>query len=243
MVNHCSEERPKRLYDLYAQRFPNVFQALESKRMTALQRLSWPAWCYMPLGLVQWTLMHTQSMSLLQAVRQAPIAVALAAWQAGGQACVRIPIDAAYVQSELIAEGPIPRDRLLRFPFLCAYFPINGTAPTHPHIQGIFVHLEYDLANKREEIRFLLDLGASVEDVSLGVDHLVPLLMEIDEPLPLDAAFRKTYRHLEEHEQASYRELFALMKLALGVALWACERPSTGYARSNPQNDFGSNIM
>lgn len=237
--------RPKHLYDLYAQHLPGVFESLENARAMFSRRGPWPSWCYMPIGLVQLTLMDNQQMPFLHAVRHAPIVVALAAWHASGRPCIQVQPEAETIIAELNPSTPIQKERLLRFPYLCAYFSLGGMS-VH-ELQGIFVYLEYDFANKREEIRFVFDIGKNADDIGSDSAYLLPAVLEIDEPLSLEAAFEKTYRYLDqaaqivqiENGRAFAESLLSTVQVALGIALWACDNLGDQSARYSPNNDTG----
>jgi hypothetical protein len=152
------------LYRATAQRLHTLEQQLENRVPGLVDHLlqaaadggDWPSWCWMPITRILELLAErfppTGSMTdLLERSRLAAVLAAVGSWRASGRPLVNIH-DQLIPRFEAAADT-LPRDLPERWMVPCIYV----TSETPSGAAGLFVHLEWDAAERRAELRFLLD--------------------------------------------------------------------------------------
>lgn len=130
---------------------------------------AWPKWCFFPLGRA----IELCALKYRQPQPYLPFALeALAAWRVT-QGVYRFDEDlfAELIQTPL--SGDLPKEVLFGLPEWCVYIETPGIFWAQQPVYGFFAHLGFDLKEKREELRLVLDMG-SLADLAPLVLHLGP---------------------------------------------------------------------
>jgi hypothetical protein len=152
------------LYRATARRLHTLEQQLENRvpgmvellLQSAADRGDWPSWCWMPISRILELLAERfppagSIIDLLEHSRLAAVLAAVGSWRASGRPLVNIH-DQLIPRFEAAADT-LPRDLPSRWVVPCIYV----TSETPGGAAGLFVHLEWDAAERRTELRFLLD--------------------------------------------------------------------------------------
>ena len=149
--------------------FPGIFERLDAVRQRRVDE--WPDWCWMPIGIVAQVLIDdyaqqttrttgemaatgvaaVQQLASLGVPGDAARLAALGAWRYAGRHTVYFhPSTAAKFEEHA---GDLPRDLPNRWPLAAVYMAFEATTGS----RGLFLHLEWDAAEQRTELRLLLD--------------------------------------------------------------------------------------
>ncbi|MDY0071835.1 MAG: hypothetical protein RBR77_04215 [Thauera sp.] len=118
--------------------------------------MSWPAWCYLPMGgwyAVATSLLRVPVLAQLDHMQLMQKLAALGTWRMT-QCIYRVD---PTLYDDLIntpVAGDLPIDVLLRLPEWCIYIELPGL---QPGLYGSWVHLEHDYNTGRAELRMWLD--------------------------------------------------------------------------------------
>ena len=150
-------------------RVPDAWTCLDEKRRDGRREVDWPDWCLLPMAapaaLVQERFLPPNWVAVL---------AALYAWQHSRSVWLVKPT----LSTRLLEQVPdaIGIDDLATLPEWCIYLPTE--LPEHG---GLWIHLEYDVATGRPELRLLLDTGGST------VEGLLPVTVYLDRPTLTEA--------------------------------------------------------
>lgn len=153
------DHRAKKHLKAAQQLYPNAVAVFEELRTQKGQGIpSWPDWCLMPLAAMH---AHVESDAGidLNTVGDVSRLTALLTWRYT-QGIYRFDpsVYSALIDTPVTRE--IPTQVLERMPEWAVYIETPGmTFDDHP-MHGFFAHLEYDVNDHRQELRFLLDLDA-----------------------------------------------------------------------------------
>jgi len=152
---------PKQVLREIARTYPQAWQIIKACRAGKGKGLpDWPDWCYVPIaaGMAVVSEYHSDKWYDVFTRRLTPaIVTAAAAWRVS-QGVYRFDPDLYKSLIEQPLEGNLPCDLLKRLPEWCVYIEVDpSTAPrTEKHVMtGFWAHLEYDVKNMREELRFV----------------------------------------------------------------------------------------
>lgn len=165
-------DRLKNYLAQVARKYPEVWKQVDEFRSAQGNGLpNWPQWCFLPLaGAVAIT---SRGMHPVEAMKADPdsskdiaIVGALAAWRVTqGIYCFHPELFKAVWETSL--EGELPVDLFFRLPEWCVYVETPGEKFYGSSLSGFFAHLEYDVNDRRHELRLLLDTGEALLGIPL----------------------------------------------------------------------------
>ncbi len=203
-------------------RFPDAWkwvdQMLASRGSKTIG--DWPSWCFMPLAGAYAIASRGRNDILPQHSETAAVG-ALAAWRVT-KGIYRFDETAFEELWDTPIAGDLPVTLLERLPAWCCYiaFPqprwlsFSGV-PNEFFCHGFFVHLEYDQATGRRELRFLLDYESQISDRNV-LPGLTGLMLHLTGNLTncVQDALNEMQRHFVESGEASpgYEAVFAKLR-------------------------------
>jgi hypothetical protein len=159
-------------------RYPSAWQQLDHFR--ANPPMPWADWCLLPMAasaavVSQGAPMHTVAAAPPSGQQIAALA-AMYAWRYSRSVFLLHP----ELASQLVGKVPDDLSDLAHFtglPNWCTYLP--AAHPQRPGL-GLWIHLEFDTNTSRPELRLLLDLGGTIDD-------LLPIPVYLDRPTLTEA--------------------------------------------------------
>lgn len=156
------ELRPRQIVREVGRAFPNIWKHVKDFRADKGKALpDWPDWCYMPIAASVAIATGGDGKQLFSSFFGGngritpPIIAAAAAWRVS-QGIYRFDADLYNALTEQPLDDNLPCDALKRLPEYCVY--IEAMPPQEkgePYIEGFWAHLEYDVNDGREELRFI----------------------------------------------------------------------------------------
>lgn len=150
--------RPKEVVREISHQYPQVWQQVKLFRAGKGKDLpDWPDWCYIPIavGVAIATQGDDTKLHQVNFSRLSPAVItAAAAWRIT-QGVYRFDAD---LYNALVAQpldGNIPCDALKRLPEWCVYVETIPDTTQELYIVGFWAHLEKDMNDGREELRFV----------------------------------------------------------------------------------------
>ena len=167
--------RPKKHLDFYSRQYPGIWRLVDQFRSVRGKDLpDWPDWCFLPISGIYAIVVHQAGYTNIdlhdpiQRLLLNDIAVlsALASWRVT-QSIYRFDLDTYGEVIDTPVTGNIPHEILYQMPEWCVYIETPGLRFFDHLMVGYFAHLEYDVNEKRSELRFVIDYG---ESFKLGHD-------------------------------------------------------------------------
>lgn len=190
-----------------SRQFPGVWGEVDRLRAMQGKGLDpWPPWCFMPMeGAHALASVYQKAFpggDWLETAGLIARISALAAWRAT-QGIYRWDPSLYPAVVETDIRGPLPREVLLHLPEWCPYIETPGMDFLGVPSPGFWVHMEHDVNDGRQELRFLVDRedqgemalmlhllpGATLEDAldaALGeavAQHKGPMMLPPTSPL------------------------------------------------------------
>ncbi|CAH2603475.1 conserved protein of unknown function [Rhodovastum atsumiense] len=198
--------RPVTRLNALMKRFPGLGKSVDLFRAGRGNGLdNWPDWCVLPMAGWLAISMHERlsgSGPTSQELADLQQLAAIGAWRYS-QGVYRIDPDLQAALTETVVKGPIPSEVLYRLPEWSSYVEPGAQLKYGPFtILGFWVYLEWDVNQRRPELRFLLDVGSEVMPVILhigdwtvteAVDRAVVEMRRNDPFFPADAVLAETW--------------------------------------------------
>lgn len=158
-------QRVRRIEDQLALRWPGVFERLEAVHAESVDQ--WPRWCWMPISRVNTVLEEISQSTAMDRLADSAKIAAISAWRASGRPLINIHDD---LVNRLLKQSrdeavPLPRDLPQRWQTLGVYITHESSSGAN----GLWLHLEWDEAEQRSELRIVLDSSPGAD-----CDALVP---------------------------------------------------------------------
>lgn len=176
----------------------------------------WPQWCFLPLA-GWYTIVSEGKQISLNRVPDIGRLAAIGTWRYS-QGIYRFDDHVYEAIKDTIPSGEMPVDVLYRLPEWCIYIETPGTKWMGDTLYGFWAHLEFDMNEKRPELRLVLDtenallplplhLGkwTMTEAVDRAFQETVNQSRKIGFPLPTD----------ERRPDELAAELYGLVSLVL----------------------------
>lgn len=206
----------------FGRRYPGAWEGFERMRgLRGTELPTWPDWCYAPIaaGIAAATdgaEMASWTPQQLKAMRDAPMLVALAAWRMGKGVYVVDP-DLLEALWDTPVTGNIPSEVLRHLPEWCVYVHLDRKLGGGRHLQGAFVHLEYDPNDGSSELRLVLAYSRRLEA------HAIDLGGTLDEGIAsmLDDGIMRGQSMIPARlRKAAAEELRRIVEPLVSVALY-----------------------
>lgn len=235
-------ERPLRLLGIFAEEFGYAWSGIEAlRRSRGRDGLpNWPSWCFIPIagGIAAVTGGADLASADLTPDERADIAskgavaAALAAWRMT-KGVYRFDQDLLEALWSTPVTGDIPSQLLRRLPEWCVYVTVGREVPDDGLLHGAWAHLEFDVNETREELRFLLDFDAGWRTASV---HLGGSLTEgLDRMIAHSARYAPT--PLSQADAANVKARFRrAVEPLLSLLLWLCSEQPEIEGRGRPGN-------
>lgn len=179
--------RPRRHLIAISRRYPDAWRLVDEMRADRGKRLpDWPDWCFLPLAGAYAIVSRGQAPLPLDQVGDVARLAALAAWRPT-QGIYRFHPTLFDEVWETPVEGDLPVDVLHRLPEWCVYVETPGRRFGADPIHGFFAHLEHDANDGRMELRLLLDMGETLDDLMPLALHLVGTIPEALQSMAAEA--------------------------------------------------------
>ena len=154
-MSNISDTFLKRLADI-RRMVPTIWKEIEWFYMNRNRGVlpDWPDWCFVPMAGFWEAVSDVSDDNEMLLVESLPFIAALGKWRYT-MGVYEFDQD---VYDELMStpfSGKLPIEVLLRLPQWCMYIK----TPDAGDVEGFFVHLEYDTAHKRKELRVVLYHG------------------------------------------------------------------------------------
>lgn len=220
--------------------YPDCWKAGEQLRGMNGAGMSWPEWCYLPLG--GWYAVVSQQRAgggLLTSLHDSADVSrlgALGAWRLT-QGIYRFDatLRAQLIDTPLGSETPLPCEVLYRLPEWCMYIEMPDVADS---VHGLWAHLEYDANNGRHELRLLIDSDTALYPLIL---HIGPWTISEAMDRALEEARIQAERMPEGYINAKYmtnqahKSNEAVLLPALSLLLYICSE-SAEYSRRGKED-------
>ncbi len=167
-------QRLQRHLTALGKRYPGIWKEIDRARQE-LKKFGWPEWCFMPMAGYLAILakdhpdFHRLPMTLqLTAIKESQVFAALAPWRTTqGIYQFHPEIESKISSTPLV--GNLPTELFYRLPewsvYICYEEKLKGTA-----CYGFFTHLEWDMNQKRPELRILLDTEYGFIGIPIHLD-------------------------------------------------------------------------
>ena len=158
-----THERLQNHLNSYAQKYPDAWKQFDDLRQGRGDDLpAWPQWCWCPLASAYAVIgAHIKQNRLpVEYVADVGPLGALAAWRMS-RGVFRFDIDFYEALWDTPIDGELPIDILFRLPEWCVYIEVPEGQDCrwfNDRVLGWFVHLEWDVQEKRPELRFVFDM-------------------------------------------------------------------------------------
>jgi hypothetical protein len=170
MSDHCP--RPGRIAGAYGRRYPDAWRQVDECRARRKELGNWPEWCFLPLAVAQRIVAEGDALRSPSQAHLAGMLAALAAWRVT-QGIYRFDATTLKAVSKMPITGDIPSEVLLHLPEWCVYVPTPEQTWQGSYLNGFFAHLDYDMIDRRADLRLLLDLSGPAGD------QLEPILIRL----------------------------------------------------------------
>ena len=168
-------QRLQRHLTTLSKRYPGVWKNIDGARLQPKKRFGWPEWCFMPMAGYLAILtkghsdFHRLPMTLqLTATKESQVLAALAPWRTT-QGIYRFHPEVETSISSTPLVGNLPTELFYRLPewsvYVCYRKKIGETM-----CHGFFTHLEWDVNQKRPELRILLDTDSAFMPMPVHLD-------------------------------------------------------------------------
>lgn len=152
--------RPKQVLREIGKEIPQVWQQVKSFRAGKGKDLpDWPDWCYIPIAAGMAIATQGDDNRVYQAgfnpITNPAVITAAAAWRVS-QGVYRFDADLYNALVEQPLDGNIPCAALKRLPEWCVYIETIGMKFEGDPVTGFWAHLEKDMNDGREELRFVI---------------------------------------------------------------------------------------
>ncbi|MCP4131673.1 MAG: hypothetical protein GY754_11905 [bacterium] len=186
------EPRPIRLLKEKGKEYPDVWKHINELALMKLHNeMDWPDWCYVPLA-ASYAAVSGGGDNRVSADKIPDVGIvgALATWRLTEGI---YSFDESLFNSlwETPIEGKLPIEVLFRLPEWCVYIETPGKQYAGIDLFGFFAHLEYNVSEKRTELRLVLDTE----------DSLMPIPLHLKETI--DDSLLSTIKHSQEMIQKS----------------------------------------
>jgi hypothetical protein len=149
--------RPGRLLGTFTRLYPDAWKQVDDLRANRKGLGDWPDWCFLPLAGAYAIISKGARTLSLDPSRHVGILGALAAWRVT-QGIYRFDPTILDALWDTPVTGDIPTEVLFHLPEWCVYIPTPERRWHGAALHGVFAHLEYDVNDKRTELRFVLDV-------------------------------------------------------------------------------------
>jgi len=157
--------RPKVYLDKYSHRYPGIWRMIDQFRAARGKDIpDWPDWCFLPISAIFSIVIcqsgyfnldiHDPQQQLL--LNDIGALSALAPWRVT-QGVYRFDPNVYQEVIKTPITGNIPHEILYQLPEWCVYIETPELEIFGAPIFGFFAYLEYDIKEKRTELRFVLD--------------------------------------------------------------------------------------
>ncbi|QHP82831.1 MULTISPECIES: AcrVA2 family anti-CRISPR protein [Pectobacterium] len=215
--------------------YPDCWKTGDKLREMNGVGMSWPEWCYLPLG--GWYAVVSQQRAgggLLTSLRDSADVSrlgALGAWRLT-QGIYRFDetLLTQLIDTPLGSETPLPSEVLYRLPEWCMYIEMPDVADG---VHGFWVHLEHDVNDGRDELRLLVDSDNALYPLILHLGNWT-ITEAMDRALEEARvqAERMTQAHVnaEYMTKQKYKANEVVLLPALSLLLYICSE-SAEYSR------------
>lgn len=155
--------RPGKIAGTYGRLYSEAWKQVDEFRARRRELGNWPQWCFLPLALAHRIVASAKTVQSPNEGHHAAILAALAAWRVT-QGIYRFDPTTFDAIWRTPVSGDIPAEVLFHLPEWCAYIPTPGQTWQGASLNGFFGHLDYDMINRRTELRLLLDVSGPAGD-------------------------------------------------------------------------------
>jgi hypothetical protein len=152
-------DRPIKIMREELRGYPGASRMVEQYLLERGRELpDWPAWCFLPMA--GWYQILCEEMGVdrlgLSTGNKLPVVAALGIWKYC-QGIYRFSPELLSALADSPVSGDLPSDVLFRLPEWCVYVETPGMTCYGKPLHGFWAHLEHDMNNGQDELRFLLD--------------------------------------------------------------------------------------
>lgn len=144
----------------FGRQYPQAWEFADELRRNAIQDMSWPAWCYLPMGgwyaVVSRMLAGGGRLTTPDQIAAVSQIAALGAWRMT-QGIYRFDPALYPALIDTPISGDIPADMLYRLPEWCVYIETPDLEWSGAPLRGIWAHMECDHNTGQHELRMLTD--------------------------------------------------------------------------------------
>jgi hypothetical protein len=164
--------RPGRTLGSFSRLYPDAWKQVDQFRANRKGLGDWPDWCFLPLAGAYAIVSKGARPRSLDQAGHIGVLGALAAWRVT-QGVYRFDPTTFEALWQTPVTGDIPTEVLHHLPEWCVYLPTPGQKWHGDALHGFFSHLEYDVKDRRTELRFVLDvIGPGGDDLIVMPVHL-----------------------------------------------------------------------
>ncbi len=152
----------------YSREYPDAWSGIEQLRaMRGRDLPNWPSWCYVPIAAGIAAVTRGAPINKLDPAqaRDAAVVTALAAWRQT-KGIYRFDADLEAALWDTPITGDLPTTLLQRLPEWCVYVPLNRQV-RETQVHGAWAHLEYDVNDRSQELRLLINTGETLVPVPI----------------------------------------------------------------------------
>ena len=164
--------RPGNILQSITRLYSDAWKQVDEFRARRKELGGWADWCFLPLAATYAIVSKGNTIRSPNQARNIGILGALAAWRVtkGIYRFDPTTFDALWTTP---VTGDIPTEVLFHLPEWCVYIPTPDQTWQGGTLNGFFAHLEYDMNDRRTELRLVLDVtGAAGDDLIVMPIHL-----------------------------------------------------------------------
>jgi hypothetical protein len=155
--------RPGNFLHSFSRLYPDAWKQVDEFRAKRKELGDWAEWCFLPLAGTYAIISKGKTVQSPNLVQHVGILGALAAWRVtqGIYQFDPTTFDALW---KTPVTGDIPTEVLFHLPEWCVYIPTPENTWKGATLNGFFAHLEYDMNDRRTELRLVLDVTGPAGD-------------------------------------------------------------------------------
>jgi hypothetical protein len=164
--------RPGKIVGIYGRLYPDAWKQVDEFRAKRKELGNWPDWCFLPLAGTYGIVSKSKTLQPENQAHHIGILGALAAWRVT-QGIYRFEPTTFDALWKTPVSGDLPAEVLFHLPEWCVYISTPDRTWQGAALSGFFAHLEWDMNNRRTELRLLLDAtGAAGDQLEVIPIHL-----------------------------------------------------------------------
>jgi hypothetical protein len=147
----------------YGRLYPDAWKQVDEFRAKRKELGNWPNWCFLPLAGTYAIVSKAKTLQSPNQAHHMGVLGALASWRVT-QGIYRFDPTTFAALWKTPVTGDIPTEVLFHLPEWCVYIPTPDQTWQGALLNGFFAHLEWNMNDRRTELRLLLDVTGAAGD-------------------------------------------------------------------------------